>query len=350
MNRKYKYIIVGQGLAGTLLSWQLKKNNVSHVVISSQKKKKASLVAAGMYNPLVFKRISKSWMVEELLPVMYKTYAELEQELDKKIVYPIPIAKLIKPGEVQWWEERIKSQQLSNYVDGFYRNEELPGINEEYDFVKIKNSGFVNPGVMLEAYCEKLVEDNMYVDAGVEFKDVFFDNECIRWQNIQAEKIVFCEGAHIGNNPFFREVKFYLTRGDVLEVQIEGLSENYIINKDVFLLPKGNRRYLLGSTYDHVNINWLPNLYSREYLLNKVSQLICKPVKLLSHIAGVRPTVKDRRPVLGYSSESKRIAMFNGLGTKGVMLGPYFSLEMFRMLEDEKHVLPNDISINRFKS
>lgn len=344
---RVKYIVVGQGLAGTLLSWQLYKRKIPHVVIASPLKQSASLVAAGMYNPLVFKRISKSWKIDTLLPVMMKTYKELEKLLGERFLYRQAIAKLIRPEEIDWWNERIKSQGLDNYVDGFQLNNCISGINTDFDFVRVKNAGFVDLTLLIQSYRKKLENENLYIEA--EFKnDIIQNNRMVFWRNISAERIIFCNGVHNIGNPLFSELVFYPTRGDILDVSVEGLSEEYIINKEIFLLPKGEQKFLLGSSYDQNSIEWKPNTNSRDYLLFKASQIIDMPIRLINHRAGVRPTIKDRRPVLGFSKQDERAAIFNGLGTKGVMLGPYYSEEMVKLLEKSDYNVDKEVSIERF--
>lgn len=345
---KVKYIIVGQGLAGTLLSWQLIKRKIPHVVVASQLKQSASLVAAGMFNPLVFKRISKSWKIDQLLPVMTKTFVELEEALNEKLLFRQDIAKLIRQDEIEWWNERVKSQELDQYFDGFHSNDNISGVNKAFDYVRVKNAGFIDLVTLIHSYRNKLKDENIFIEGDLAYEDIDLNNSSINWQGITAERIVFCNGVHNLGNPLFNEVVFYPTRGDVLDVYIEGLSEEYTINKDIFLLPRGKNKFLIGSTYDHKNIEWEPNMNSRDYLLLKASQIIDKPIKLIDHRAGVRPTIKDRRPVLGFSKHDNRAAIFNGLGTKGVMLGPYFSVEMINMLENSDYKVDKEVSVERF--
>lgn len=48
------------------------------------------------------------------------------------------------------------------------------------------------------------------------------------------------------------------------------------------------------------------------------------PYNVVEHKAGVRPSVSDRRPVLGPCKDYEQLVVFNGLGTKGVSLAPFF--------------------------
>jgi len=348
MQKEIKYIVVGQGLAGTILSFQLFKRGITHVVVGSNRFGTSSEVAAGMFNPLVFKRITKSWMVDELYPVMHSVYKELENLLDQKFVHSLPIAKLISPHEKDWWNERVTSQHLESYFKGFLPSGELPGIKSAFEIAHVTQSGYADLSLLLSAYRKWLIEHDAFLNEEFNYNDLSIDNGMVAWNGIKAEKIIFCEGAAAKKNPFFSEVKFYLTKGEVLEVEIGGLTQEFIINKDVFLLPIGNRRYRLGSTYDHNDLSWRPNSQAAEKLLGKAEALIDCKITLIDHKAGVRPTISDRRPVLGRHPKYSNVYIFNGLGTKGVMLAPYFSGQMVELMENEAFDVHKEVNVGRF--
>ena len=55
-----KILIVGAGLAGTLTAWELKKRGVD-VTLCDNNSSSASKVAAGLFNPVSFKRVVEVW-------------------------------------------------------------------------------------------------------------------------------------------------------------------------------------------------------------------------------------------------------------------------------------------------
>lgn len=341
-------MIVGQGLAGTLLSFQLYKSGISHMVVSTHSHGTASLVAAGMFNPLVFKRITKSWMVDQLLPVMLKTFSELEKLLDCQLIFEKEIAKLISADEKEWWNQRIQSQSIHGYVKEFVPSEVISGVQSKFEAVILNQTGYVDLRALLIGYEQFLRNKNMLVESNFDYNDLDISNDRVVWQEHSAEKVIFCEGSAAINNPFFNEVKFYLTKGDVLEVEIDELSGKYILNKDVFLMPIGGNRFKLGSTYNHTDKSWEPDTKAAELLLQKASKIINKPIAIVKHHSGIRPTVSDRRPVLGIHPKFKQLGIFNGLGTKGVMLAPYFSYEMLQILETPSFEVNSEVSLKRF--
>jgi glycine/D-amino acid oxidase-like deaminating enzyme len=345
--KETEVLIVGQGLAGTLLSHELNKLQIDHRVISNQQPG-ASHIAAGMYNPLVFKRLTKSWMVDDLLPPMLQTYRELEALLQISLLQQLAIAKVLAPDQKDWWLERINNQELHNYFDRFISSSEIPGLTENLTLALIKNSGYINSLTLLQHYQLYLEDRKQLIIDDFKYHALELKNDVVIYKDLKAQKIVFCEGAAAQNNPWLPEGIFYPAKGDVLEVFIETLDTNYIINKDIFILPKGNHRFVVGSTYIHQFSDTRPDPENAQMLLRKAQKLVKSPVLLIKHQAGVRPTVKDRRPVLGFSQQNPAIAFFNGLGTKGVMTGPYFAKIMAQALSDGSTTIDSEVSVKRF--
>lgn len=340
-------LIVGQGIAGTLLSYQLLKRGIDHRVVCDNNPNTASKVAAGIYNPIVFKRITKSWMIDELYPEMMNTFSELEELLGIKIIYPTPIYKLIKPEEKEWWNKRINSQGLAQYFNGFLPNK-LTKINDSYEFSSINKSGYIDLNKLLMAYNNYLDKKEILITATLKYDDINTNETTITWKNISFDKIVFCEGAKAIDNPFFPKDAFYLSKGDIIEVKINDLEEEQILNKDIFILPKGENRFIVGSTYGHDNLQTIPLEKDLQYLLDKLKQITSNSIKVLNHKVGIRPTVKDRRPILGFHPNHDKIAFFNGMGTKGVLIAPFFAKQMIDLIQDNNSIPNNEVNIERF--
>lgn len=113
---KLDYLIIGQGLAGTLLGFELMKAGNSVHYIDAPDFRKASNVAAGLINPVVFRRLTKSWMVDELYPHMLKTYADLENLLGRAFFFPMKICKVFGQGEADFWRQKSIDNQLETYL------------------------------------------------------------------------------------------------------------------------------------------------------------------------------------------------------------------------------------------
>lgn len=343
-----KFLIIGQGIAGSLLAYEMYKAGLNFTIVSCPDKSKASDVAAGMYNPLVFKRLTKSWMVDEVLPVMTKMYQDLENELGHQFLFPMDIIKPLVENETKMWEERIEEGHFSDYIVGLGSNSIGKGIKDFNAYGRVTNSGYVHLEKLLKKMRKFFKSKGLLIDSNFDYKDVGFIDGEITWHGISAETIVFCEGHYATENPFFKNLSFNPTKGEVLEIECKELPEDYIINKNLFVMPVGKHRFKVGSTYDWKNYNEEITIAARTNMLARLDALISLPYTVLNHWAGIRPTVADRRPVLGTHPLHKHVAIFNGLGTKGVMLAPYFAREMVRFLSVNDYPLAKEVDIKRF--
>ena len=346
MNKQF--LIVGQGIAGSLLAYNMYKTGINFKIISSLELRKASDIAAGLFNPIVFKRLTKSWMVDDCLPVMFDTYRELEKLLGHKFVYEKNIIKPLTEQEKQMWQERRGEDNLVNYIADIGINNVGKGIKGEYSYGKITNSGYVDVPKLLKKLRKFFKKEGLIIDSYFDYKDLGFIDDQISWHGLMAQTIVFCEGYRAVDNPYFGDLGFRPTKGELLEIYCEGLQEEYILNKNMFVMPVGDHRFKVGATYDWDKLNEEVTEEAKSNLLSKLEELIDLPYKVLNQWAGVRPTVSDRRPILGIHPLHERIAIFNGLGTKGVMLAPYFAREMSRFLSVSDYPLSEEIDIKRF--
>ncbi|MCB0408829.1 MAG: FAD-dependent oxidoreductase [Flavobacteriales bacterium] len=348
--QKVDYIIVGQGLAGSVLSYFLLQENKSVLVIDEGKEDTSSRVAAGLCNPMVFKRLTKSWMIDEVFGQAKTFYQNQENLLGQDFYFDIPIYKLfVNEEEAEFWRQKSNEPELFEWID---RTVEFPFEKEHIDYPygasKTLQSGFLQTEKWLNNYREFLIGKNAFLKERFDYNQIEFDNEAVNYKNIYASKIIFCEGYQSTKNKFFDWLPFKLTKGEVLTVRFKNLKLNDAINKGVFVLPYNNA-YKLGATYNWDELNETTTKKGKEELLNKASRFISDEIEVINHKAGVRPTVNDRRPLLGVHPEFSQLAVFNGLGTKGVMLAPYFGQKMVSFLLENKS-LPTEVNINRFNN
>ena len=137
-------------------------------------------------------------------------------------------------------------------------------------------------------------------------------------------------------------------KGEILTIHAPGLTEDFILNKKVFVLPVGNHRFKVGSTYDWEDLTEQPTELGKRSIVERLERLINVDYTTENHQAGIRPTMIDRRPVIGFHPVYKNLAVFNGLGTKGVMLAPYFAKEMLIKLTNKNYSVHKEVDINRF--
>ncbi|MFA9392750.1 MAG: NAD(P)/FAD-dependent oxidoreductase [Prolixibacteraceae bacterium] len=341
-------LIVGGGLAGSVLAYQLLRRGIDCVVIDGSMHK-ASAVAAGMYNPMVFRRLVKSWMVDELLPYFNQFYSQLEKELSISFFHPMSFYKLMGEQEVKFWVERAKMQETKPYL-----NPEIQfpygfeAIHHPFGMAQVFEAGWVNLGKMLGQLHQQFKEKGALINEAFNYSELNLLQDGVNYKNWQAKRIVFCEGSYASYNPMFSYIPFKPTKGEVITVFCKGLQLETIINKNGFILPLGNDVYKVGATYEWKDLTAEPTASGKNQLEEKLRTMLKLPYEIIKHEAGIRPTINDRRPVLGAHPVHKNVFIFNGLGTKGVMLAPYFSNQLMEHIFSGGALHP-EVNVGRFK-
>lgn len=346
--KKVDFLIVGQGLAGTTLAFEMLKEKLSFHILSSPVKSKASNVAAGMVNPLVFKRLTKSWMVDELLPVMRGTFTSCEKILGEQLLFEKDILKPLSAQEKLLWQERKESPDFSKYIRKIEDVSSVKNVAEADGYGIVTHTGYLNLVRFLMLAENYFQSQNLLTKADFIFQRINPKDEFFTIGDIRANKIVFCEGYHLSGNPFFDFVKLNPVKGEVIQILSSELQEEYILNKGVFVLPVGNHRFKVGSTYEWEDLSETPTEKGKQSISERLDKLIRINYSVENHWAGIRPAVVDRRPVLGQHPELNKLYIFNGLGTKGVMLAPFFAKQMLKILNQKNYVPLHEVDVARF--
>jgi glycine/D-amino acid oxidase-like deaminating enzyme len=306
-------------------------------------------VAAGLYNPIVFKRTVKSWMVDELLPEMDAYYPRMETLLNQQFYFKKNILKVfVDKTERDQWFAKAALPEYKKYLstEPVSLQEEIVSYKE--GAAEVLDAGHLDSLAFISAWREFILKKNLLLNEPFNYSILQPSNNKVNYKDFEFEQVVFCEGYQAINNPFFNYLPFNLTKGDLLKVVIPGLSSEYVINKSVFVLPQKDQSFKVGSTYQWKFVDDNPEKLQSYEIEAKLKQLIKTPFSILDHTAGIRPTVKDRRPFLGRHPQFKEFIIFNGLGTKGVMLAPYFAKHLLSYLLDGKS-LNKEVDIARFQ-
>jgi len=346
---KVDFIIVGQGLAGTLLAYELFRQNKTFVVFNDPDQIKSSDVAAGLINPVVFRRMTKSWLADDAFPQMEATYGKLEELLLGQFYFPGRMLKILNEDGVGFWKEKIFANQLEAYLEVEpnlnFRN---PGISNTFSFGCVNKSGRLDIQKLIFAFCGFLKQQNSIRNEKLDCEKLVLQPDSVSYDNITASKIIFCEGSATSQNPFFENLKFKHSKGEVLELKIPELKLNEIVSDEVFVMPIGSDKYRVGATYTWDELNQETTASARMELLEKFRNISLTHFEVLSQKAGIRPTMHDRKPVIGLLPDNPQIGIFNGLGSKGALLGPYFAKQFVSFLIGNSTYIHPEASINRY--
>lgn len=344
---KVDYIIVGLGLAGIAFSKELEANYKSFVVFENNSQN-SSEVAGGVYNPVVLKRFTPVWEANNQLEIALPFYQELENKFKKKYHYSIDIYRIFKSVEEQNnWFVASDNKALSPYMIPEINHTSISGIEMNYGYGKLTNTGWIDTQSLLNDYRAYLKTQNMLLNESFNYSNVIISEENLKYQHISATKIVFCEGFGMMQNPYFNYLPMQEVKGELIIIHAPNLKFDVLLKAAVFVLPLGNDFYKIGATFNWKDKTQNPTEEGKLELLEKLDTFLKTPYKVVEQLAGIRPTVKDRRPLLGTHPKHNNLAVLNGLGTRGVMIAPTAAKQLYNYLE-KGITINNEYSILRF--
>ncbi len=344
MSEKKSILVVGAGLAGICVSLQLQENNCAVTLVDNEVNF-SSRVAVGMINPLVFRRMTKSWRVDEFLPYLKSFYNTLEETTESHFFFPIPIRRLFSSEqERDFWLKKEKREDFEQYMNKVSPDDySYSGGKNPFGSGRVNETYFLDVNLFYQKMMKKIEKEGSILREEFNFNEL----DGTLYKNIEYDEIIFCQGYLNKDNPFFKHLPIDPTKGQVITVKSTSLPEDVSLNRKCFILPKGDKTFKVGSTYEWHNTTTDITEESKQHILDNLSFIIDEEVEVIDQIAGVRPTVKDRRPVIGTHSKFKNYHIFNGLGAKGYMLTPLLSKEFVDYLLNNKP-LSNEVDINRF--
>ncbi len=341
------YIIVGLGLAGLAFAKELENHKKSFLVFEDNSQN-SSLVAGGIYNPVVLKRFTPVWNATEQLNIALPFYSALENQFNKKYDFPITIYRLFKSVEEQNnWFSACDNPALSNYMDTKLIKERYEGISADFGYGKLRNTGRIDTKSLLKDYRNYLSQRKLIRNESFQYEAVKINENTVEYKDVIASKIVFCEGFGLKYNPFFNELPMQEAKGELITIHAPKLNIDFFIKSAVFVLPLGNNFYKIGATFNWKDKTQLPTEEGKNELTTKLESFMTVPYQIVEHVAGIRPTVKDRRPLVGKHPKHQNMAVLNGLGTRGVMIAPTLAKALYNNLENGI-ALDKEISIARF--
>lgn len=343
------YIIVGSGLAGIAFSEFACNNKKSFVVINNQSQN-SSKIAGGLYNPVILKRFSEVWQAQEQLDLLYSFYGNIEKKLRVKLDYRLPLLrKFYSVEEQNNWFTASDKPNLSKFLSTDLITKKWDEIDSPFNFGEVLHSGYLDTALLLEEYKKYLISINCYQEETFDYSQLITYSEYVEYKDVKAKHIIFAEGFGMLLNPFFSKLPLDGTKGELLLIKAPNLNVDVILKSSIFVIPLGNDLYKVGATYNWEDKTNVPTEAAKKELVANLSELIYCDFEIIDHYAGVRPTVKDRRPLVGSHPIHKNIHVLNGLGTRGVMLAPAMALALFNNIENDIP-LDKNIDITRIKN
>ena len=342
-------LIVGQGLCGTMLSWHLHKEGKSFLVIDEEKPDAPSRVAAGIINPVTGRRYSITWMVEDLFPYAQQVYDELGAYLDSNLFYQKTIIDFFPTPQMRnAFVERLTENDtyLHSYPD---QNRFNQYFNYEFGCGEIRPAYMADINTMLNGWREKLKETDRLREENFTAGELTVNKEGVTYQNITAEKIVFCDGTASVKNPWFELLPFSPNKGEALIIECEELTNEHIFKRGMMLAPlPAKNLFWVGSTYQWDLDDILPSEKFYKSATTLLEGWLKKPFKVLEHKAAFRPATVERRPFVGFHPMYPAIGILNGMGSKGTSLAPFFANQFVQHYVHSFPITP-EADVHRFQ-
>lgn len=323
---KTDILIIGQGMAGTLLSYELMRKGKSVIVIDTKDKHNTSLAASAVINPLVGKNWTLAKDAEHNIPIALETYKSIGDFLDTDLVRQKSIL-VFHRNQAALLNFKSQIEQRNTYASDWLGDESFVW-HAPLGIGQVSPVYTIDAQTLLRKWSDYLILQNAFVEEAFLFEDLIISEKNIQYKDILADKIIFCEGAVGRHNPYFPEQNFTLNRGDVLLLSIPQLSPEHIYHKDFRLVPHRDNLFWCGSNYIWEYDSLEPNIEWRAQIVKELSVWLKLPFEIVNHWVAERPTTAGQQSYLLQNQEHKNVYFFNGLGTRGFSAGPSLVAEM----------------------
>jgi len=347
--KEVDYLIVGQGLAGTGLAWTALERGKSFHIVDRAEEFSSSKVAAGIINPITGGRLNLGWRVDDLWPVARQFYQAREQELGGSFLEERPLLRLFTDAtQAEVWQNKQTAPAYQNYwaplpedVSENYRS--------EFGGFETRRSGNLLTRSYLEKSRQHFESLQSYEQGVIEPEAITPDADGVRWGDVQARYVIWCQGHENRANPWFGWVPIRPGKGEILTLHIAGLEESRIINRKQWLLPSStsDEEFRTGSNFEWDAPHGDPTAAGRAEVESGLRGFLTRDFEVTGHEAAFRPMANQGRPLMGAHPQQPRLVLFNGLGAKGALIAPFCAGQLLDHLETGAP-LDEDVTITRF--
>ena len=344
-------LIIGQGLAGSLLAWLLVRAGQRVCVIDDAHASSSSVVAAGLINPLAGMRFNRRPEMDSWLQASDDCYTELAAHFGMRFYHPLPMLRLFRsPGQRRFHRRRLDDPDSCGLLGEAFAADGCPErLNApEGGFVQHR-TGYVDMPLLLATLRDWLLDKEALLEQVLAWDSIDLSGGRVRTSGLSAQRLIFCDGARLRFNPWFAYLPLTPDKGEILNLRIDGWQPRHIVNGAHWLVPLEKGEVRLGATHEHHRLDNGPSQAGAQELLAGLDALLpWRPnTKLVRHQAGIRPATRDRYPLIGHHANLPQLWVFNGFGARGALTIPWYAGCLSRhLLQGE--ALPREADIARF--
>ncbi len=338
---KIDFLIIGQGLAGSLLAWELIKRNCKIMVIDNGQEN-ASKVAAGLINPITGKRLTKEPNIDALLLTAKTTYQQLGDFFDQDFYIEKSMRRILRnQTEVEYAQKRYQQPNYSSYLSEIkFDNTVYAPLGSIYQ----SQTAYLLTRLLLEQIRRFLIQHQAYQLAEFNYHACQLKPH-LQWQAFQPDKIIFCEGQLARYNPWFKDLPFQVAKGEILTLESGIVLADEMLNYGYWMIPLTDYLFRTGATFDTQHLNEICTDTAKQELYQQLQLYYPQltDIKFIKHQAHIRPCTMDKAAFIGIHQDYSNLAIFNGFGSKGCLQIPYYSQQFADYLLNQQ---PLDRKIN----
>lgn len=331
------------------MAYELLQAGKKVLVLNDETLRSSSQVAGGMFNPVTGRHLAKTWLADDLFPFLKTYYPAIEEKFNASFFYQTGLFRpYVNEKQRTQFLKAIQKHEIANYVSDA---KDFGNISEfivnQLGGLQTTDAGWVNVPELLETLKRYFKTSESYKSEPFYYNELEVKPRSVVYKNYEAANIIFCEGFYAKHNPYFNWLPFNPVKGETLLVETPGYDVSQIVNQGSWIIPVESGKCRFGATYSWHELDFEVTEKARETLQEKIRKFFKPEYKILSQQAGVRPSTTDRRPFIGKHPEFENIFIFNGLGTKGVSLAPFFARQFRDFLLNGKEINP-ETTIGRF--
>ncbi len=296
--------ILGQGLAGTALAWQLRWRGLPFTIFDRGDTVTASTIAAGIVNPVTGQRLAVDDHFDQYFVAATEFYRRVEAETGTRCFEMCDIVRL--PGDAS---ERQK------LVD-------KPALRDRAQPTEVDDAWFRAPHGSYAIPAARLDVPAYLAASRRAFSDNFQHGTVPECDGL----VIDCTGIAALREGRLDAELFQPAKGEILTLRIPGLSEDRVVLRGVWLARIAGDVFRAGATYSWEPLDDVPTPAGRSEIELRVAEFLKLPYDVISHDAATRPIARDRKPIVMQLNPMHWA--FNGLGSKGVLLAPTVAGEL----------------------
>ena len=333
------YIIIGQGLCGSWLSYYLQAAGARVLVIDKGLSKSASSAASGVINPVTGKRLARQWMGDVMLPFATAAYNDMGARLHRSVASIISIKNFFSTAEEAAFFE---AKALAAGDELLSTGGADAQFNYHYGIGAIHPALLVDVPAFLQGWRAQLMAAKALLEADWDWDDCRFEMDGVRYNDIRATAVIDCGGAASAFNPFFTKLPFALNKGEALIAHIPGLPRHTVYKHSALsIVPWGDGDdFWIGSTFDWDFKDVLPTAAFRLKAEGILRSWLRLPFDIREHFAAIRPATITRDAFSGLHPHQPRLGILNGTGAKGCSLAPFLAHNLAGHLVHGSPLLP----------